>query len=186
MNKKTLALSLILLTALSATIGALLIMLTASASDTTNSTTAQTSIEANASAISEVNQTMGMQPFGNYMMYGEPAFGGGQEPRFQGDMGSGMQNIEISSAYNTTVNTILSNDTDVQNLIAQGYNVTAIHPIIKSVIGADGTVTSQATTATVTMQNGTSGFATVNVDITNAKVTEITIITRTVIDKSSS
>ena len=100
-----------------------------------------------------------------------------------GSRGGPIDNIEISSAYNQTVNNILGNDTDVQNLVSQGYNVTSIRPILTSTISADGTVTTQATTAMVTLQNGTSGYATVSVDITNVKVTQIVILTRTVINK---
>ena len=182
-NKKTVAISLILLTVLSASIGALFIMSSASASSTTSN--AGTSINATTSAIPYVNQTSGMPPFGDFMA-GNQAFGGGHGgPGGPGGMSGmqGMQNLELSSAYNATINSILTNDTDVQNLIAQGYNVTAIHPIVHSVIGADGTITTQATTAIVTMQNGDSGFATVKVDITNSKVTQIVIVTRTVINK---
>jgi hypothetical protein len=127
---------------------------------------------------------MGGMMLGDQGFGGEPGFGGhrGCGPRFMGGMG----NIEVSSEYAATVNAILNNDTDVQNLITEGYNVTSIHPIIKSVIGADGTVTTKATTAIVTLQNGTSGYATVSVDVEQAKVTRIVIITRTVIDKSTS
>ena len=120
------------------------------------------------------------------MIMGEQGFRGGPEghrrngPGFGGPMG----NVELSSEYNQTVTVILSSDTDVQNLISQGYSVTSIKPQTKSVIGADGTVTTKATTATVTMQNGSSGYASVKIDITNAKVTQIVILTRTVIDKS--
>ena len=95
----------------------------------------------------------------------------------------GTQNIEISSAYNETIYSILTNDTDVANLLSEGYNVTAIHPILHSVIGGDGTVTTQASTATVLLQKGDTGYATVTVDVTNDKVTHIVIVTETVIDK---
>jgi hypothetical protein len=97
----------------------------------------------------------------------------------------GMGNIEISSEYNATINSILTSDSEVQNLISQGYNVTAIRPMLKSTIGADGALTTKATTAIVMMQNGASGIATVQVDVSGAKVTQIVILTRTVIDKSS-
>jgi len=100
-------------------------------------------------------------------------------------MMGGMGNIEVSEEYTAAVNAILVKDSDVANLVSQGYNVTAIKPIIKTVVGADGTVTTKATTAVVLMQ-GTSGFATVKVDVTNQAVTEIVTITRTVIDKTSS
>ena len=97
----------------------------------------------------------------------------------------GMGNIEVSSEYTASVNAILESDSDVQNLISQGYNVTAIRPNVKSVIAADGTIATKATTANVLLQNGTSGYATVSVDVANAKVTQIVIVTRTVIDKTS-
>lgn len=187
-NKKTVAISLILLTALSATIGALFIISSASASSTPSN--ADTNLNATTSAASCVNQTSGMPPFGGFMAnnqaFGDQPFGGGHGgPGGMGGMGGmqGMQNLELSSAYNATINNILGNDTDVQNLVAQGYNVTAIHPIVHNVIGADGTITTQASTAIVAMQNGDSGFATVKVDITNSKVTQIVIVTRTVINK---
>ena len=97
----------------------------------------------------------------------------------------GMGNIEVSSEYTANVNTILDGDSDVQDLISQGYNVTSINPIVKNVIEADGTLVTKATTASVTLQNGTSGYATVSVDVEQAKVTQIVIITRTVIDKTT-
>lgn len=73
----------------------------------------------------------------------------------------------------------------MQNLISQGYNVTSINPIVKNVIEGNGTLAAKATTAIVMMQNGTSGYATINVDVTNSQVTQIVTITRTVIDKST-
>lgn len=117
------------------------------------------------------------------MMMGEQGFGGGRGGHGRG-MGS-MGNIEVSSEYTASVNAILESDSDVQNLISQGYNVAAIRPNVKSVIAADGTITTKATTANVLLQNGTSGYATVSVDVANAKVTQIVIVTRTVIDKTS-
>ena len=97
----------------------------------------------------------------------------------------GMGNIEVSSEYTANVNTILDGDSDVQDLVSQGYNVTSINPIVKNVIEADGTLVTKATTASVTLQNGTSGYATVSVDVEQATVTQIVIITRTVIDKTT-
>lgn len=97
----------------------------------------------------------------------------------------GMGNIEVSSEYTANVNAILDNDTNIQNLISQGYNVTSINPTIKNVIEGNGTIATQATTAIVTLQNGTSGYATANVDLEQAKVTQIVIITRTVINETT-
>jgi hypothetical protein len=183
-NRKTIAISLILLTTLAAAVGAL--TMTAFAAADTNSTTTDTGTAVTADTSQNTNQ---MQFGGNMMMdsQGIGGFGGG--PGGHGGRGGGfmdgMANIEVSSEYTANVNTILNNDADVQNLISQGYNVTSITPIVKNVIQADGTIVTQASTATVTLQNGTSGYATANVDVANAKVTQIVIVTRTVIDKTT-
>ncbi len=185
MNRKTTAISLILLTTLAAAVGAL--TLTAFAATDTNSTTTDTSAAVTTDTSQYVNQ---MQFDGNMMMdsQGFSGFGGG--PGGHGGHGEGfmggMANIEVSTEYTANVNAILNNDTDVQNLISQGYNVTSINPVVKNVIQGDGALVTQATTAIVTMQNGTSGYATVKVDVTNSAVTQIVTITRTVIDKSTS
>ncbi len=162
--------ALLLITACAAVIGGL--MVTAQATET-NSTTADLN-----------SNTNNLQLWGmGDMMTCDQGFRRG--PRGHGGFMGGMGNIEVSSEYTATVNAILENDTDVQNLIAEGYNVTSINPIVKNVIEADGTLVTKATTAMVTLQNGTSGYATVSVDVEQAKVTQIVIITRTVIDKTT-
>jgi len=182
MNRKSAAISLILLTTLAAAVGAL--TLTALATTETNSTTTDTNT---AEASQYTNQ---MQFDGNMMMDSQAFSGFGGGPGGHGGHGGGfmggMANIEVSTEYTANVNAILDNDTDAQNLVSQGYNVTSINPIVKNVIGGDGTLTTQATTAIVTMQNGSSGYATVKVDVANSTVTQIITITRTVIDKSTS
>jgi hypothetical protein len=104
--------------------------------------------------------------------------GGPRGPGFGGMKGG----ITVSAEYTANVNAILGNDTDVASLTAQGYNVTRMMPEVKTVIDGNGVVTTQATTATVLMQ-GTSGYATIHVDLANSKVTQIVTITRTVINK---
>ena len=96
-----------------------------------------------------------------------------------------FSNIEVSEEYAQKVNDILSDDTDVQKLLSEGYNVTSIRPLIKSVVNADGTVTSKATIAIVKLENGTTGFATVKIDVELRKVNQIEIVTRTIIDKTT-
>jgi len=140
-----------------------------------NAVTNDQSITATTSTTNTTNQPF----FGEFMERGFGGFKGGPRGHGFGDL---MRGIEISSAYTAKVNNILGNDTDAANLIAQGYNVTRIMPIIKTVVDGNGTVTTQATNATVLMV-GTSGYATVNVDISNSKVTQISTITRTVINK---
>ncbi len=180
MNKKITALTLLMVTALAATIGGL--MMTAQATET-NSTTTDTST----TTTDQNSNPPDLPLWGMGEMMTSEGFGGG--PRGHGDrgfLGMGIGNIEVSAEYNATITTILDNDTDAKNLISEGYTVQSINPLVKTVIEADGTVTTKATTATVFLQNGTSGYATVKVDVTNAKVTEIVIITRTVIDKTNS
>jgi hypothetical protein len=181
-NRKTLALTLLTITAFAAIVGEL--MVTAQATET-DSTATDTKTTATA------DQSSGMAVLQYWDVGGdmtrEQGFGGG--PRGHGDGGGfmgGVGNIEVSSEYTANVNAILTVDTDVQNLVSEGYNVTSIHPIVRNIVEADGTIATKATTATIMLQNGTSGFATVSVDVENAKVTQIVIITRTVIDKTSS
>ncbi len=91
--------------------------------------------------------------------------------------------VTVSQEYKDNVISIAQNDSDIQNLLADGYNVTGVRPIINAIVEADGTVTMKATTAIVTLCQNTTGraFATVNVE--EGKVTEIVILTRTVIEK---
>ena len=171
-ERKTLALTL-----LSIVVSAVVFAGIATAAFATNTTTSATTTTDSTITATEL-------PFWDTeMMMGEPAFAGHGG---RGGHGGQMGNIEVSAEYNQTVNQILSKDTDVKNLVSQGYNVTTIRPILSSTISGDGTVTAKATTAIVKLQNGTSGYAAVKVDITNAKVTQIVILTRTVIDKSTS
>jgi hypothetical protein len=78
---------------------------------------------------------------------------------------------------------IARNDTDVQALLNEGYNITQVRPIIKTVVEADGTVATKATTAIVMLLKDNTGRAAVTVDLDQAKVTEIVILTKTVIEK---
>jgi hypothetical protein len=103
-------------------------------------------------------------------------------PGMMGGFGGG-DNLQVSQDFITNVTSIAQNDSDVQNLISQGYNITAVHPMIQNVLNGNGAVTTQATTAIVTMRNGTSGYAEVTVSLSQAKVTQIVTTTRTVITK---
>ena len=110
---------------------------------------------------------------------------GRTDPRF-GRQGSGFGNfgsIEVSEEFKQTVTNIAESDEDVQNLIADGYNVTAVRPIIKTVVDAEGNVVTKATSAVLLLQKDTTGHASVLVNIEEAKVTQIIILTRTVIEK---
>jgi hypothetical protein len=91
--------------------------------------------------------------------------------------------IEVSEEYKNNVISIAKSDSDVQTLLDEGYNITAVRPIIGSIVEADGTVVTKATNAIVMLQNGTTGSASVWVNVEEGKVTKIVIFSMTVIEK---
>ena len=95
----------------------------------------------------------------------------------------GFGPVEVSDEFKQTVVNIAENDTDVQSLMNDGYNATAVRPVIKTVIDAEGNVVTKATSAVLILQKDTTGYATVTVNIDETKVSQIVILTRTVIDK---
>jgi hypothetical protein len=109
-------------------------------------------------------------------------YGGGHGFGRRG-FGWGGGSITVSEEYKDNVINIAQNDSDVQTLLADGYNITAVRPIINTVVEADGTVTMKATTAIVMLEKDTTGRAFVTVNVEEGKVTEIVILTRTVIEK---
>ena len=152
-------------------------LLTTQAADTSNTTVTDTTNTTTVTADTNYtavpgwdNGCMGFGGPGHGMGFGRHGFGG-------------FGPIEVSDEFKEKVTTIAENDTDVQSLIANGYNVTSVHPIIKTVVDADGNVVTKATSAIVMLQKDTPGFATVTVSIEEAKVTQIVILTRTVIEK---
>jgi len=94
------------------------------------------------------------------------------------------ESITVSQEYTDNVINITESDSDVQTLLAEGYNITGVRPIINFTVEADGTVTMKATNAIVTLSQNTTGRAIVWVNIEQAKVTRIEILSITVIDKS--
>jgi len=103
--------------------------------------------------------------------------GGGR----RGPRGFGF--VEVSEEFEQNVINIAKSDQDVQTLLGEGYNITGVRPIIKAIVEADGNVTMKATSAIVMLEKDTTGYASVWVDLEQAKVTEIVILTRTVIEK---
>lgn len=98
----------------------------------------------------------------------------------------GFGQVEVSDEFKQNVTSIASADSDVQNLLNTGYNVTSVTPIFKTVVDGNGHVTTQASTAILTLvkdEPTSKGRATVVVDIDQAKVTTIYIGTRTIIQK---
>jgi hypothetical protein len=118
---------------------------------------------------------------GNNTFSGPPAFRG--RCGHGGGRGPGMM-ITVSEEFKENVLNITGSDSDVQQLLADGYNVTNVRPIIETVVEGDGSVVTKATSAVVMLEKDTTGYASVWVDLEAAKVTRIEIITRTVIEKT--
>jgi hypothetical protein len=161
-NKKNAALILLTLVAFGAIMGGVLLTIHAADTNSTNTNTTITTPENLGLGFSEA--------YGGCRGFGRHGFGG-------------FGPAEVSAEYNQTVTSIAENDSDVQNLTAQGYSIIDIRPIIKNVVDGQGNVTLKATTAIVVLKKDTSGYATALVDIEQSKVTEIVTLTRTVIEK---
>ena len=145
-----------------------LAVLTTTASDTTEEDSTDT-ITGDATIISGFDD--------GHMGFGRKCRG------FGGGGFGGFGPIEVSDEYEEAVTTIAESDTDVQELLADGYNVTKVMPIIKTVIDAEGNIATKATNAKVVLEKDISGIAFVSVDLAQDKVTQIIIYTRTVIEK---
>jgi len=91
--------------------------------------------------------------------------------------------VEVSEEFEENVVNIAESDEDVQGLLADGYNVTGVRPIIKAIVEADGSVVTKATSAIVILCKDTTGKASVWVNVEEGTVTKIVILTRTVIEK---
>lgn len=94
----------------------------------------------------------------------------------------GFFGIEVSDEFTSKVKGILESDPDVSKLLSEGYNVTAIRPVITLSVAGDGTVTMKATRAVATLRKDSS-WAIVHVDVAQGKVISITIVTKTTIKK---
>ena len=119
----------------------------------------------------------------NIVPWGEGPMGFGRQCRGFGGGCGDFGRIQVSDEYKTAVTAIVQNDTDVQKLIADGYNVTRVMPIVRTVIDAQGNVATKATNATVVLVKDTTGYAFVSVDLSQNKVTQIVTYTKTVIQK---
>jgi len=91
--------------------------------------------------------------------------------------------VEVSEEFKENVINIAKSDQDVQNLLNDGYNITGVRPIIKTIVEGDGNVVTKATSAIVMLEKDTASHASVWVDLEEGKVTEIVILTGTVIEK---
>jgi hypothetical protein len=180
MNRNIKVLALISIV-IAAAIGASLVFAlqpTVKADSTTGSLASDVSLPALSSVNSTDNNT---EPSNIFMGFDGPR--GMFEPRGRGGFGNeGFGVFQLSSDFTTNVTNIAKNDSDFQNLLNQGYNITSIRPVITTTIDGNGTLTTKATTADLTLKS-TNGRAYVVVDLAQAKVTKIVTYTRTEIDK---
>ncbi len=174
MENKVKAIALLSLIAVAAVVGGIMLAVHADATTSTSvsSTNEVVTTDANTTYISD---------FGlGGMDFRGRGFGG------FGDVG-GFGQVEVSADFAANVTNIAKADSDVINLLNSGYNITSIRPIIKEVVDGQGNVAPKATSAVVVLENGTtngtSGHATVLVDLEKGKVTEIVTTTRTVLEK---
>lgn len=180
-DRKIVALTLLTLVALAAVMGCFL--LTTQATDTNGTT--KTTTESTTKTTITANDSYSIGPAWNNgrMGLGGPEFGRGAGHRRRGGFG-GFGPIEVSAEFKEKVLGIAENDTDVQQLLGEGYNVTRVMPIVKTIVDGDGNVVTKATSATVILEKDTTGRAIVSVDLEQERVTQIIILTKTVIDKS--
>jgi hypothetical protein len=107
-------------------------------------------------------------------------FGRGRGHRQGGMFGP----VEVSEEYQANVIAITENDEDVKALLADGYTIAGVKPMIKPYVDADGDVTVTATTAIVKLINDDSTTrAAIMVDLNTNSVTQIRIMTQTLIEK---
>jgi hypothetical protein len=95
----------------------------------------------------------------------------------------GLRGLQVSSEFTQNVTTIAQGDSDVQNLLSQGYNITSIRPIISTIIDGNGNIATKAATANVLLEGDNGSRAFVVVDLSQAKVTKIVTLTVTEINK---
>lgn len=95
--------------------------------------------------------------------------------------------IELSEGFREKVLKIASNDADVQNLLSEGYDVSDIKVIhMKLTVQENGQISVESDKVLIILTKGESGRAFVEIDLKAEKVTKITIVNITVIDKSAS
>ena len=92
--------------------------------------------------------------------------------------------FEVSEEFKQNAIDIAEADTDVQDLLVDGYSVARVRPMLRARVEGNGDVETTADKAVVVLEKDTADRAFVHVDLTEARVTKIVILTQTVIDKS--
>jgi hypothetical protein len=102
--------------------------------------------------------------------------------------GFGKATVELSEEFKQKVISIAKSDEDVQNLLNSGYNVSSIMPMyMKLTVQENGQVLMEVDKVLLVLtKKDEYGRASVEIDFKAEKVTRITIISITVIEKSTS
>jgi hypothetical protein len=183
MNTRTKALALLSIIAIAGIAGSLLFVMQSVKADPTAAVASDS--ELTPSTVNATgNSLTGFYGFGGGpIMMGEPGFAMGHRGMDRGLGGFGTSAIQVSSDYIANVTNIVNNDSDVQNLLNQGYNITSIRPVISTTIDGNGNLVTSASTAKVLLQGNNGSRSLVTVDLSQAKVTKIVTLNVTEIDK---
>ena len=187
MNTKTKALALLSVILVATVAGAIVLTMQSASADTSNSVASDIESTTATSVVnSSDNGLIGIGGLSGPMMMGaELGFGGGHRGMGldRGYGGFGRESLQVSSEYTTNITNIVNADSDVQNLISQGFNITAIRPIISTTIDGNGNIVTKASTANVFLEGNNGSRSFVIVDLSQEKVTKIVTLTVTEIDK---
>ena len=177
MKTQAKALALLAVVAIAAVSGSLIFAMQSTAKADNNTAVASDS-ETTPVAVSQPDNNFtlngGFMGFRGHGMM-DRGFGG----RALGRMGP----IQVSADFMANITSIAKSDSDVQNLLNQGYNITSVRPIISTIIDGSGNVVTKASTANLMLQGNNGSRSFVVVDLTQAKVTKIVTITVIEINK---
>jgi hypothetical protein len=183
MNTKTKAFALLSVLAIAAVAGSFIIVEQLVKANTTASVASDSEITSSTTNTTD-NSPNDYNGFnGGPMIMSEPRFGIGPRGMERCFGGFDTRTIQVSSDFTANVTNIVNNDSDMQNLLNQGYNITLIRPVISTTISGDGNIVTKASTANVLLQGNNGSRSFVVVDLTQAKVTKIVTLTITEIDK---
>jgi hypothetical protein len=183
MNLKTKTLTLLSVIIVASVAGSFVFALQSAKADTTTSV-AEDSETALSSINATDNESNALNGFaeGSMTIPPEHRFGMGNRGMSRGFDRFYSGAIQVSSEFIANVTSIANADTDIQNLLNQGYNITSIRPVISTTIDGNGNVVTKASSADLTLL-GTNGRAFAVVDIEQAKVSRIVTLTITEINK---
>ncbi len=186
MNSKTKALGLLSIIVVAVVAGSLIFVTQSIAKADPTASVATDSETTTLSSVNATDVPNNFNEFGNgpMAMGMEPRFGmghKGMDRGFRGGFGTGA--IQVSTDFTTNATNIAKSDSDVQNLLNQGFNITSIRPVITTSIDGNGNIVTKASTANVLLEGNNGSRAFVVVDLSQAKVTKIVTLTVTEIDK---